>query len=145
MQVCSVTILFLIHSSAPHGMSNINIQKILEKILKENVLSGDFKVANFKFNLKNFLKFVSTTFSFLAVVEQELIETTIESLCAKLVASRYTKLKIPQPSRVYLAAVYASQVLGQSFENKESVRNLLKTRYGAQLVFAADSLEQGTC
>lgn len=127
-------------------MSNVDLNKTFDKILKENVLSGDFKLANFKSNLKGFLTFVANTFSFLnAELNHEVIDATIASVCSKLVASQFTKLKNPQSSRAYLGAVYASRVLSMVFNTKEDIRDHLKSRYGTQLVLAADSLELGKC
>ncbi len=120
------------------------ILKTLSKIISENVLSGDFKVANFKSKLKEFLKFVANTFSFLNPKEnQPLIDKAVETACAKLVASKFDKIKLPKASRLYLAAVYAVRVLGQEFPSKEDIRTHLIARYGSSLVFASDTMELG--
>ncbi len=125
-------------------MSNPNLSKILLKIIQENVLSGDFKVAKFKSNLKEFLKFVTATFSFInADKDQSSVNTTIDAVCSKLVASSFSKLKSPKTSRVYLSVVYGSRVLGLQFSSQEEVREHLNKRYGPNLVLATDTIELG--
>eukprot|EP00029_Vermamoeba_vermiformis_P010862 TRINITY_DN5822_c0_g2_i1.p1 TRINITY_DN5822_c0_g2~~TRINITY_DN5822_c0_g2_i1.p1 ORF type:complete len:274 (+),score=37.89 TRINITY_DN5822_c0_g2_i1:499-1320(+) len=120
----------------------MSLQKTFAKIIKENVLSEDFRIASFKSNLKSFLKFVANTFSFINTeANHPLIDATIDGACSKLVAGQFAKLKIPKASRVYISAIYASQVLGLALKTKEEVRDHLKSRYGPQLVLAADSLE----
>jgi hypothetical protein len=124
-------------------MSQVDMQKTFHKILKENVLSGDFKLANFKANLKVFLKFVANTFLLFNTELPERVDTVITDASSKLVAGQFVQLKSPKSSRAYVSAVYASLVLGCSFNNKEEVRDHLKSRYGSQLVLAADSLDIG--
>lgn len=125
-------------------MSNPNLPKIFDKILQENVLSGDFKVAQFKSKLKEFLKFITATFSFIgADKDQSFVDTTIDTICSKLVASNFTKLKSPKASRLYLSVVYGSRVLGQEFSSNKVVRDHLTARYGSNLVFATDTIELG--
>ncbi len=112
--------------------------------MQENVLSGDFKVAKFKANLKEFLQFVAATFSiFNTDKDQSLIDEAIDTTCSKLVASNFNKLKNPKMSRLYLSVVYGSRVLGQKFDSKEAVHAHLLKRYGANLVFATDTIELG--
>lgn len=125
-------------------MSSPNIPKIFDKILRENVLSGDFKIAKFKANLKEFLQFVAATFSiFNADKDQSLIDTAIDTICSKLVATNFNKLKNPKMSRLYLSVVYASRVLGQKFDSNEAVRAHLLKRYGSNLVYATDTIDLG--
>lgn len=121
-----------------------NTSKLFQKILHENVLSGDFKIANFKANLKDFLKFVSNNFAiFNAESAQSLADKVIDTLCNSLVATQFNKLKLPKASRVYVSAVYASRVLLKAFATKDELRDHLKTRYGSDLVYAADTIKMG--
>lgn len=118
--------------------------KALNKILKENVLSGDFKIAHFKANIKEFLKFVASTFSLIdPTSDPSLLDNAVADVSSKLVASQFNKLKNPKSSRVYLCAVYAARVLGITLKSKEDIRDHLKSRYGSELVLAADSLDLG--
>ncbi len=118
----------------------------LQKILSENVLSGDFKIKAFKTKLRNFLEYSTEQMNEMLPYSKDQVGASISQVISKSSASDFRELELPVPKcrRLWISIVYAVIVLNKEIFTDIDAKEHLVKRYGEKgLVFDPETLE--TC
>jgi hypothetical protein len=120
-----------------------NICPKLRKLLSENVLSGEFKITNFKAKLKFFLEYSTDQLSELRVFSKTHVLESIKAVIKDASATDYqaSDLPVPKTGRLWVSIVYAILVLNEHLSTELEAKDFLLKRYCDKgLVFDPDTL-----
>ncbi len=105
-------------------MSLKQLERNLDKILHENILSGDFSKANFRDKLESFLDFVTYKFpcfddqprtTVLELIKGKVVSLTNAGFCPS------TKVAAPNVKRIWVTTLYTHLMLDKVFVSQESI------------------------
>ncbi len=104
------------------------LENNLDKILIENVSSGDFNKPSFQQKLEFFLDFVTEKFPCFADRPRTLVQELIKSKVTSLTSAgfcRNGRIPIPSPKRIWVTTFYAHLMLGKIFFSQVSIAEWL--------------------
>lgn len=124
-------------------MSSHIYSKLL-KIISENVLSGDFKIRNFKTKLRIFLEYSSEQLNELLSFSKDQVNDGIKAAIDAFIESSHkdASLLVPKCGRLWISIVYAIIVLNKDIISESDAKDYLVQRYGEKsLVFDPETLQ----
>lgn len=120
---------------------SVRLQSSLEKILKENVSSGDFLLSNFKQKLEFFLDFILDKIHSFKELSPNVLSGTVKKLVASLTPAGLCpngRIPVPSPKRIWVSTFYARYMLDKAFVSQDDIELWVHNTWPALQVTETD-------